>query len=101
MCGRCNSTYYGETDRHLKVKSGEDIGISPLTFKNTKPSKESTIHDHLLNCNNIPSFEEFTILTNGNNKFDVEIKESLLIKRDRSILNKNISFAKSFLFHNS
>ena len=79
-CGRCNSTYYGETDRHLKVRSGEHIGISPLTFKKTKPSKESAIRDHLLNCNNIPSFEEFTILTNGNNKFDLEIKESLLIK---------------------
>ena len=75
MCGRCNSTYYGETDRHLKVKSGEHIGISPLTFKKTKLSKESTICNHLFNCNNIPSFEEFIILTNGNNKFDLEIKE--------------------------
>ena len=82
-CGRCNSTYYGETDRHLKVMSGEHIGISPLTFKKTKPSKESAIRDHLLNCNNIPSFEEFTILTNRNNKFVLEIKESLLNKRDR------------------
>ena len=43
-CGRCNSTCYGETDRHLKVRSGEHIGISPLTFKKTKPSKESAIH---------------------------------------------------------
>ena len=99
-CGRCNSTYYGQTDRHL-VRSGEHTGISPLTFKKTKPSKESAIRDHLLNCNNIPSFEEFTILTNGNNKFDLEIKESLLIKRDRPILNKNISSAKLFLFDNS
>ena len=55
----------------------------------------------LLNCNNILSFEEFTILTNGNYKFDLEIKESLLIKRDRPILNKNISSAKLFLFGNS
>ena len=99
-CGRCNSTYYGETERHLKVRSGEYIGISPWTFKKTKPSKESAIRDHLLNCNNTPSFEEFTILTNGNNKFDLEIKESLLIKRDRPILNKNISSAKLFLFDN-
>ena len=100
-CGRCNSAYYGETDRHLKVRLGEHIGISPLTFKKTKSSKESTIHDHLLNCNNILSFEEFTILTNRNNKFNLEIKESLLIKGDRPILNKNISFAKLFLFDNS
>ena len=79
-CGRCNSTYYEETDRHLKVRSGEHIGITPLTFKETKPSKESAIRDHLLNCNNIPSFEECTILTNGNNKFNLEIKESLPIR---------------------
>ena len=64
-CGRCNSSYYGETDRHLKVRSGEHIGISPLTFRKVKPSKESAIRDYLLNCNNIPSFEEFTILAYG------------------------------------
>ena len=93
-CGRCNSTYYGETDRHLKVRPGEHIGI--LFFKKNKPSKGSAIRDTFLNCYNIPSFEEFTALTNGNNKFVLEIKESLLIKRDRPILNKNISSAKSF-----
>ena len=38
----------------------EILRLSPLTFKKTKPSKESAICDHLLNCNNIPSFEEFT-----------------------------------------
>ena len=43
--GRCSSAYYAETDRHLKVRSGEHIGISPLTFKKTKPSKESAIRD--------------------------------------------------------
>ena len=83
LCGRCNSTFYGETDRHLKVRSGEHIGISPLTFKETKPSKESAVWNHLLNCNNIQSFEEFTILPNRNNKFVLAIKENVLIKRDR------------------
>ena len=98
-CGRCNSTYYGETNRHLKVRSVEHIVISPSTFKKTKASIAS--RDHLLNCNNIPFFEEFTILTNVNNKFDLQIKENLLIKRERPILNKNISSAKLFLFDNS
>ena len=36
--GRCNFPYYGETDRHLRVRAGEHIGLSPLTFKNCKPS---------------------------------------------------------------
>ena len=100
MCGRCNSTYYRETDRHLKVRSRKRIRISPLTFKKTKPSKESAIRDHLLNCNIILSFGEFTTLTNRINKFDFESKESLLIKRDRPILNKSISSTKLFLFDN-
>ena len=86
--------------RHLKFRSGKHIGISPFTFKNTTPSK-SAIRDHLLNCNNTQSFEEFTILKNGNNKFVLQIKRSVLIKRDRPILNKSISSAKSFLFDNS
>ena len=75
-CGRCNSTYYDETDRHLKIRSGGNIGILLLTFKKTKPSKESEIWDHLLSSNSIPHFEELTILANGNNKFVLEIKGS-------------------------
>ena len=77
MCGRCNSFYYDETDRHLKVMSGEHVGILPLTFRKGKPSKESAIRDHLLDCNNIPSVDEFTILVYGHHKYILEIKESL------------------------
>ena len=97
QCERCNASYYGETDRHLK-RSGEQIGISPLTFKKVKPSAESSIRDHLLFCNHDPSFDDFTILIQGINKFLLQIKESLLIKRDKTILNKNISSALLFSF---
>ena len=47
-CGRFNSSYYGETERHLKLRSGEHIGISSLTFKKTKPSKESWIRERTI-----------------------------------------------------
>ena len=93
QCGRCNSSYIGETDRHLKVRSGEHIGISPLTFNKVKPS----VRDHLF-CDHSPSFDDFTILTHGNNKFLLEIKESLLIKLIKPELNKNISSAPLYLF---
>ena len=52
-----------------------------------------------LYCNNIPSFEKFPILKNGNNKFALEIKQSLVIKRDRPILNKSIISAKLFNYN--
>ena len=100
-CGRCNSSYYGETDRNLKGRSGEHIGISPLIFRKLKLSKESASRDHLLNCNNISSFDEFTISAYGHYKYILEINESLLIEPDRPVLNKNISSAKLFLFDNN
>ena len=80
----------------MNVRSGKQIGIgiSPLIFRKVEPSKESAILDHLLVCNNIASFEEFTILAYGYHKYILEIKESMLIKRDRPVLSKNISSAK-------
>ena len=35
-CGRCNTTYYGETCRHLNVRVDEHLGVSPLTGKMSK-----------------------------------------------------------------
>ena len=67
--GICNSSYNGETEKHLKVRSGEHIRISPLTFKKTKPSKESSIRDHLLQCDYNSSSDDSTILAHGNKKY--------------------------------
>ena len=75
--------------------------ISPSTFRKVKPSKESAICDHRLNCNNIPSLDEFTILAYEHHKYILEVKESLLIKHDWPVLNKNITSAKLFLFDNN
>ena len=57
-----NESYYGECVRHLNVRIGKHIGISPLTRKKVKP-KCSAFSDHLLLCNHSPSFENFSVLT--------------------------------------
>ena len=51
--GFCNESYYGECFRHLNVRIGEHIRISPLTNKKVKP-KGSGVSDHLLLCNHSP-----------------------------------------------
>ena len=56
QCGLCNESYYGECVRHPAVRSGEHIGISPLTNKRVKPRKDSAACHHLLNCNYSPTF---------------------------------------------
>ena len=96
QCGICKEFYYGKCVRHLNVRIGEHIGISPLTRKKVKP-KGSAVSDHLLLCNHSPSFENFSVLTKENKKFLLELKESLLIMRDKP-LNRNIRSAPLYLF---
>ena len=60
QCGLCNESYYGECMRHLNVRIGEHIGISPLTRKQVKP-KNSSVVDHLLLCNHSASYHDFSI----------------------------------------
>ena len=72
-----------------------NVGISPLTFRKVKPSKESAIRDHLLSYNNILSFDEFTILTYGH-KYILEIKKSLLVNRDRPVLKRILVLLNCF-----
>ena len=72
--------------RDLIVRIGEHIGISPLTRKQVKP-KNSSVADHLLFCNHSASYDDFSILTRENKKFLLELKESLLIMRDKPSLN--------------
>ena len=98
QCGLCNESYYGESIRHLDVRSGEHIGVSPLTGKKVKPVNNSAVRDHLLHCNYLPSCDKFSILAHESKKFLLEIKESLLIMRDKPSLNRNISYAPLYLF---
>ena len=68
--------------RHLNVRIGEHIGISPLTRKQVKP-KNSSVTDHLLPCNHSASYDDdFRILTRENNKFLLELKESHNTKKE-------------------
>ena len=73
QCGLCNESYYGEYMRHLNVRIGEHIGISPLTRKQVKP-KNSSVDDHLLFCNHSASYDNFCILTCENKTFLLELK---------------------------
>ena len=97
QCGLCNESYYGEYMRHLNVRIGEHIGISPLTEKQVKP-KNSSVADHSLLGNHSASYDDFSILTRESKKILLELKESLLIMRDKPYLNRNITSAVLCLF---
>ena len=72
--------------------------MSPFTGKKVKPIKNSDVRDNLLYYNYLPCFDNFRILAHENKKVFLEIKESLLIMRDKPSLNRNISSALLYLF---
>ena len=81
----------------VNVRIVEHIGTSPLTKKHVK-SKNSSVADHLLFCNHLTSYDDFSILTRESKKFLLEMKESLLIIRDKPSLTRNITSAPLYLF---
>ena len=74
------------------------MGVSARTGKNIKSTKIFAVRDHMLVCNNIVSFEDFSVLANGTNDFRIKLQESLLIHRDGPQLNKTSESAPLMLF---
>ena len=89
-CSCSNAAYYGQSERHFFVRASEHLGMTPLTGKRVKNPKKSAIFDHILLKGHDASFEDFKILLKENNKFKLHLKQSLLIKRDKPELNRNI-----------
>ena len=69
------------------------MDVFNLTEKRLKNIKDSAVSDHLLQCNCPIDFDHFDILATDVSKFNLLMKESLLIKRENPVLNRTI---KSF-----
>ena len=82
----------------LRFVSVSIWGVSARTGKNIKFTKNSAVRDHMLVCNNIVLFENFSILANGTNDFIINVQESLLIHRYGPQLNKTSESAPLMLF---
>ena len=89
MCCNCSVTYYEKTFHHFYTRAAEHIRISNLIGKPLKNVKQSAISDHLFQCNCIINFDDFDILGVHYNKCKIFLRESLLIKCNKSNLNKS------------
>lgn len=97
-CNGCNSVYYGKTNRHLRTRASEHLGISARTGKAVKNKMQSAISDHLSDENHNASFDDFTVLASAPSDYHLLILESLLISKDRPNLNNNIASVPLKLF---
>ena len=98
-CNSFNAEYIRKTKRHYRTRTSERVGVSPLTGKCVKNnSQTSAVHDHMLFCMTVACPEDFSILAKSFCNFKLEIEESILIKRLKPTLNKNISSVPLYLF---
>ena len=97
-CGNCSASYTDKTFQHLKVSVSEHQGVSPQTGKIVKGALSTSVSDHMLQCDHIVTWDHFKVLGRESNHWLLEIKESLLIKRDKPSLNKSIYSQELFLF---
>ena len=97
-CGGCNATYVGETRRHLKKRIEEHTGISARTGKLVKGDPNSAIYKHVLQYHHVASAACFSIIGSATSNFDLCIKESLIIGKDKPVLNNNVKSLELQLF---
>ena len=100
-CRTCNSSYIGKTDRHQTVRWCEHLKITPMRRRPSKSKTESTaVHEHISSANHQASLEDFEVIgrEGSRNDFFLRVKESLLIKRHKPVLNDNEASTPLFLF---
>ena len=92
----CNVTYYGETERHLKVRAGWHKSMSALTGKGSIKAKNLPLKITAFFSGHVCSFDGFTVLNYEAQKFKCLVKESLLFTNNK--LNNQVKSRKLHLF---
>ena len=90
LCTSYNAIYYGKTYQHFFTWAAKHMGVSNFTDKHVKYVKESEIFDHLLQWECATDFDHFDNLASDTNSLRLLIKESLLTKCDKPILNGTV-----------
>ncbi len=76
-----------------------NMNILPKTGNKLSVSQMSAVLTHHHFSKHTISDSDFTILTTSDSKFDLEMRESLLISKFKPILNNNISSTPCIYFN--
>ena len=98
-CGSCNATYIGKSIRHCKVRYCEHLNVSHLTGKRLLKYTHSAVGDHILQHQHDIVLDDFSIIAKEKINYILEIKESLVILRDKPSLNKTIYTTPLYLYN--
>ena len=92
-CPKCDlGRYVGSTIRLLKVRVDGHRGVSHRTQSNLNVKENSSIREHCLSkCRHNILYNDFKIIHTSNNKSDLLIAESLMIKSLNPELNNDLA----------
>ena len=108
-CSQCQSTYIGETQRHLISRICEHKGISPRTSMPFSNPPFSNIREHALSFDHPIKVDNFSVLTRCPSH-DLRLLESIFIHKfspnlnnqassfPLQILSRGISFMDIYIF---
>jgi len=88
-CGTYNSAYIEKTKRHFLVRQYEHLGLSVFTEKSLKYNvKDATsVRKHCQQQIHINNVDSFKVMGNSTNNYHLQLKESLLILKQKPSLN--------------
>ena len=89
-CGSCTASYIDKTYRHFKVRVSEHQSVSPRTDKPVKGTLPTSARDHMLVCDLNVVHEDFKFLGTESNRYLLELKERLLIKRHKNLYSQEL-----------
>ena len=86
-CSGCSSEYIGSTKGSLSFRVDSHLGISSRTRRPLVRPSQSSIRNHLEDCNTNVNADHFDILCTSNSEQELRILESILIKFKKPSLN--------------
>ena len=100
-CAKCNLSYIGSTKRYWEKRLEEHLHISALTGKRLNGMQMFApmqhVRSHTCGIGSM-SREEFSIIGREKNPYILQVKESILISKNRPKLNNNIVSVPLYLF---
>ena len=97
-CSQCQSTYIGETQRHLISRIWEHKGISPRTSMPFSNPPFSNIREHALSFDHSIKVDNFSVLARCIRSHDIRLLESIFIRKFKIFPNlKNQALPSSLI----
>ena len=97
-CGSCTAFYIDKTYTHFKERVSEHQVVFPRTSKPVNGTLSTFIMNHMLICDHKVVDEDSMFLGNEYNRYLLQLKESLFIKRNKPSLNKKFRSQELLLF---